>query len=250
MRSTTRRTREPGDAGRGLDRGIGTQQRGGPRWMRPRRRAARSLEEHRTICEPRSSSLGADPDADEVAFADDAGFADRSHSTEERSRSISGGAEPCGRTCATSTGRSRRSRPARTGGASGAGSRSPPSASTRCRGRRCASGASRQGAARERSRRRAGRPDALVPRVLVVVCDSWGVGEAPDAAEYGDEGSEHAGQHRPRRGGPRCPGPGVARPRSAHRDRRGRPEGRAAAPRTDGRSSAPRARTRPRATGR
>lgn len=32
---------------------------------------------------------GADPDADEVAFVDDAGFSDRSHSTEERSRLIS-----------------------------------------------------------------------------------------------------------------------------------------------------------------
>jgi phosphopentomutase len=31
---------------------------------------------------------------------------------------------------------------------------------------------------------------ALVPRVLVVVCDSWGVGDAPDAAVYGDEGSD------------------------------------------------------------
>ena len=31
---------------------------------------------------------------------------------------------------------------------------------------------------------------ALVPRVLVVVCDSWGVGDAPDAATYGDEGSD------------------------------------------------------------
>lgn len=31
---------------------------------------------------------------------------------------------------------------------------------------------------------------ALVPRVLVVVCDSWGVGDAPDAAGYGDEGSD------------------------------------------------------------
>ncbi|MEX0651613.1 MAG: phosphopentomutase [Actinomycetota bacterium] len=33
----------------------------------------------------------------------------------------------------------------------------------------------------------------LVPRVLVVVCDSWGVGDAPDAAEYGDEGSNTLG---------------------------------------------------------
>lgn len=31
---------------------------------------------------------------------------------------------------------------------------------------------------------------AVVPRVLVVVCDSWGVGDAPDAAAYGDEGSD------------------------------------------------------------
>jgi DnaK suppressor protein len=33
--------------------------------------------------------LGADPDSDDVAFGSDAGFADRSHSTEERSRTIS-----------------------------------------------------------------------------------------------------------------------------------------------------------------
>ncbi len=32
---------------------------------------------------------GADPDSDELAFADDAGFSDRSHSAEERSRLIS-----------------------------------------------------------------------------------------------------------------------------------------------------------------
>ena len=31
--------------------------------------------------------------------------------------------------------------------------------------------------------------NALVPRVLIVVCDSWGVGDAPDASAYGDEGS-------------------------------------------------------------
>jgi phosphopentomutase len=30
----------------------------------------------------------------------------------------------------------------------------------------------------------------LVPRVLVIVCDSWGVGDAPDAATYGDQGSD------------------------------------------------------------
>jgi phosphopentomutase len=31
---------------------------------------------------------------------------------------------------------------------------------------------------------------ALVPRVVLVVCDSWGVGDAPDARSYGDEGSD------------------------------------------------------------
>jgi RNA polymerase-binding protein DksA len=35
------------------------------------------------------TSLGADPDSDEVTFVDDAGFADRSHNTEERSRLLS-----------------------------------------------------------------------------------------------------------------------------------------------------------------
>ncbi|MGE5225362.1 MAG: phosphopentomutase [Planctomycetaceae bacterium] len=32
-------------------------------------------------------------------------------------------------------------------------------------------------------------PAPTVPRVCVLVCDSWGVGDAPDAAAYGDEGS-------------------------------------------------------------
>jgi phosphopentomutase len=32
--------------------------------------------------------------------------------------------------------------------------------------------------------------EPLVPRVLVLVLDSWGVGDAPDAARYGDEGSD------------------------------------------------------------
>ena len=35
--------------------------------------------------------------------------------------------------------------------------------------------------------------DPRVPRVLVLVCDSWGVGDAPDAAAYGDEGSNTLG---------------------------------------------------------
>ncbi|HSJ51762.1 MAG TPA: phosphopentomutase [Actinomycetota bacterium] len=32
-----------------------------------------------------------------------------------------------------------------------------------------------------------------VPRVLILVCDSFGVGDAPDAASYGDEGSDTLG---------------------------------------------------------
>jgi len=35
--------------------------------------------------------------------------------------------------------------------------------------------------------------DAPVPRVLVLVCDSWGVGGAPDAEAYGDQGSNTLG---------------------------------------------------------
>ena len=36
-------------------------------------------------------------------------------------------------------------------------------------------------------------PRARVPRVLVLVCDSWGVGHAPDAEAYGDAGSNTLG---------------------------------------------------------
>jgi phosphopentomutase len=37
------------------------------------------------------------------------------------------------------------------------------------------------------------RTEPAVPRVLILVCDSFGVGDAPDAAEYGDEGSNTLG---------------------------------------------------------
>ena len=40
---------------------------------------------------------------------------------------------------------------------------------------------------------RGGIANGLVPKVLVVVCDSWGVGGAPDAAEYGDDRSDTLG---------------------------------------------------------
>ncbi len=36
-------------------------------------------------------------------------------------------------------------------------------------------------------------PRPIVPRVCVIVCDSWGVGDAPDATTYGDEGSDTLG---------------------------------------------------------
>ena len=38
-----------------------------------------------------------------------------------------------------------------------------------------------------------GAVTAFVPRVVVVVCDSWGVGDAPDASAYGDDGSDTLG---------------------------------------------------------
>ena len=47
------------------------------------------LEAHARHLRREIEDQGADPDADEVAFVDDAGFSDRSHSTEERSRLIS-----------------------------------------------------------------------------------------------------------------------------------------------------------------
>ena len=48
-----------------------------------------TLEEQRDHLRTEIVSQGADPDSDEVTFIDDSGFADRSHSTEERSRLIS-----------------------------------------------------------------------------------------------------------------------------------------------------------------
>jgi DnaK suppressor protein len=47
------------------------------------------LTRHRDHLRAEIEGQGAAPDTDDLAFADDAGFADRSHSTEERSRLIS-----------------------------------------------------------------------------------------------------------------------------------------------------------------
>jgi phosphopentomutase len=47
--------------------------------------------------------------------------------------------------------------------------------------------------------------DALVPRVLLVVCDSWGVGDAPDADSYGDVGADTLGNTSRAVGGLRAP---------------------------------------------
>jgi DnaK suppressor protein len=47
------------------------------------------LVRHRDHLRSEIEAQGADPDTDDVAFVDDAGFADRGHSTEERSRVIS-----------------------------------------------------------------------------------------------------------------------------------------------------------------
>lgn len=46
------------------------------------------LEAQRAQARREIEELGADPAADEVVFVSDAGFSDRSHSTEERSRLI------------------------------------------------------------------------------------------------------------------------------------------------------------------
>ena len=47
--------------------------------------------------------------------------------------------------------------------------------------------------------------EALVPRALLVVCDSWGVGDAPDAETYGDLGANTLGNTARRVGGVRAP---------------------------------------------
>jgi len=48
----------------------------------------RALQDQRAELRREIADLGADADADEVSFDADAGFSDRSHSTEERSRTI------------------------------------------------------------------------------------------------------------------------------------------------------------------
>lgn len=48
-----------------------------------------TLTEQRAQLRREIAEQGADPDSDEVSFVDDAGFSDRSHSTQERSRLIS-----------------------------------------------------------------------------------------------------------------------------------------------------------------
>ncbi len=52
-------------------------------------RVRRALDEQRALLRREIAEQGADPDSDEVSFVDDAGFSDRSHSTQERSRLIS-----------------------------------------------------------------------------------------------------------------------------------------------------------------
>jgi DnaK suppressor protein len=46
------------------------------------------LHRHRAFLRAEIEGQGADPDSDDVAFVDDAGFADRGHSTGERSQVI------------------------------------------------------------------------------------------------------------------------------------------------------------------
>lgn len=51
--------------------------------------------------------------------------------------------------------------------------------------------------------------DAKVPRVLILVCDSFGVGDAPDAEDYGDAGSDTLGNTSRAVGGLRAPNLGA-----------------------------------------
>ena len=49
------------------------------------------------------------------------------------------------------------------------------------------------------------RTDPAIPRVLILVCDSFGVGDAPDAEAYGDAGSDTLGNTASAVGGIRAP---------------------------------------------
>ncbi len=51
-------------------------------------RLREALTEQRAHLRREIAGQGADPDSDEASFVDDAGFSDRSHSTQERSRLI------------------------------------------------------------------------------------------------------------------------------------------------------------------
>ena len=51
-------------------------------------RMREALVAQRAVVRHEIQEQGADPDSDEVSFVDDAGFSDRSHSTQERSRLI------------------------------------------------------------------------------------------------------------------------------------------------------------------
>lgn len=51
-------------------------------------RMREALVAQRVVVRHEIQEQGADPDSDEVSFVDDAGFSDRSHSTQERSRLI------------------------------------------------------------------------------------------------------------------------------------------------------------------
>ena len=167
-----------------------------------------------TICGgDRRPSAPTPTPSDEVRFADDAGFADRSHSTEERSR-LDRGARALRsnlRDVDRALGEDRdrhvravravreRDRPRAPGGA--------PVGDALCI--EC----KQAGERRERRAAASGRPEALVPRVLVVVCDSWGVGGGARRRRVRRRGLRHPGQHLPRRRRAARAGPGVARAR-------------------------------------
>jgi DnaK suppressor protein len=51
-------------------------------------RLREELDRHRDFLQAEIQGQGADPDSDDVSFVDDSGFADRGHSSEERSQVI------------------------------------------------------------------------------------------------------------------------------------------------------------------
>ena len=183
---------------------------------RPRTAGRReALEARSARSDARSTSSGADPNLDEVAFDADAGLR-RPFPQHGRARARDGdGTRRCAPTCATSNGACQIDDGSYGRSASGAATRSATSVSTRCRGPAVYR---LQEAGRLRCRRGSSA-------CLRLVCDSWGVGDAPGRRRLRRRRLRHPCAHRASGRGParaRTRGARARLPRRHRRDRAAR----------------------------